>query len=57
MDVIVADLLRTEVVLGLDFLDTHQCVKDVSHHNLNLKGHGCPIPLSQQVKSTHNQRC
>ena len=51
MDVIVADSLRTEAILGLDFLDTHQCVIDVGHHKLNLKGHGCPIPLSQNKSS------
>lgn len=39
MNVIMADSLRTEAILGLDFLDTHQGIIDVSHQNLSLTGH------------------
>ena len=45
MNVIVAESLRTEAILGLDFLDIHQGIIDVSRRNLNLTGHGSPIPL------------
>ena len=46
-----ADSLKTEAILGLDFLDTHQCVIDVNHNSLSIKGHGRPIPLSQNKLS------
>ena len=47
MNVIVAESLRTEAILGLDFLDILQSIIDVSRQNLSLTGHGCPIPLSE----------
>ena len=44
VDMVVADL-RTEVILGLDFLETNQCAIDMPHGTTRLKGNGQPISL------------
>ena len=43
VNVIVTESLKTEAILGLDFLDIHQSIIDVSRQNLSLTGHGRPI--------------
>ena len=50
MNVVVADMEKTEVIVGLNFLEYHQSVIDTKQHMLDLKGLVCPIPLHKQVK-------
>ena len=63
MNVVVADMEKTEAIVGLDFLEYHQLVIDtkdfLEYHQLvidtkqymlDLKGLICPIPLHKQVK-------
>ena len=50
MNVVVADMEKTEAIVGLDFLEYHQSVIDTKQHMLDLKGLVCPIPLRKQVK-------
>ena len=52
MNVVVADLGKTEAIVGLDFLEYHQSVIDTKQHTLDLKGLSCPIPLRKQEKMT-----
>ena len=52
MNVVVADLGKTEAIVGLDFLEHHQSVIDTKQHTLDLKGLRCLIPLRKQEKMT-----
>ena len=44
VEMVVADL-RTEGILGLDFLETNQCAVDLPHETMKLRGNEQPIPL------------
>ena len=48
MNVVVADMGKTEAIVGLDFLEYHQSVIDTKQHTLDLKGLVCPIPLHKR---------
>ena len=53
---VVADL-RKEGILGLDFLETHQCAIDLSHGTMKLNGNNQTISArnsSHQTRKTVN---
>ena len=52
MNIVVADLGKTEAIVGLHFLEYHQSVIHTKQHTLDLKGLSCPIPLRNQEKIT-----
>ena len=47
---VIADSLRTPAILGLNFLETNQCVIDTSSKTLRLGGQNLSVQL-QSVKS------
>lgn len=49
---VVADL-RTEGILGLDFLETNQCAIDLPHGTMKLKGNDQPISLYRTGNAMH----
>ena len=55
VEMVVADL-RTEGILGLDFLETHQCAIDLSHGTMKLSGNNQTISLYRARNSSHRTR-
>ena len=51
VEMVVADL-RTEGILGLDFLETNQCAIDLPHGTMRLKGNDQPISLYRTRNTT-----
>ena len=51
VEMVVTDL-RTEGILGLDFLETNQCALDLPHSIMRLKGNDQPIPLHRTGNKT-----
>ena len=52
VEMVVADL-RTEGILGLDFLETNQCAIDLPQGTMKLKGKDQPISLYRTGNATH----
>ena len=52
VEMVVADL-RTEGILGLDFLETNQCAIDLPQGTMKLKGKDQPISLYRTGNPTH----
>ena len=53
VEMVVADL-RTEGILGLDFLESNQCAIDLAHDTMRLKGNDQPIFLYRTRNTTHH---
>ena len=52
VEMVVADL-RTEGILGLDFLEINQCAIDLPHGTMRLKGKDQPISLYRTRNTMH----
>ena len=55
VEMVVADL-RTEGILGLDFLETNQCAIDLPYGTIRLKGNDQPISLYRTRNTTHQTK-